>query len=77
MSKPPKRKEHTKESIADEISARLLKKGISRKDLIDLGVSRQKVNSVLRSNKVFRDNYTIDTFLEVLNAAEIDLYFTN
>lgn len=77
MSKPPQRQKLTKELIANEINTRILKKNISSNDLINLGVSRQKLNSVLRNKKVFRENYTIDTFLEVLNAAEIDLYFTN
>jgi len=77
MSSPPKRIPITKEIIAEEINFRLKRLNISENDLNDLGVSRQKIGSVLRNKKVFRDNYTIDTFIEVLNAANINIYFTN
>lgn len=63
------------QKIADYLKIIMYKKNITAQDLITKkGIANQKVYSVLRMGKPRRSNYSINTFIEVLEAIGVSLH---
>ena len=61
--------------IAEYLKDIMKDKGISAQNLIDKGLSKQQVYSVLRMGKTPRPNYSISTFINVLSQIGVHLEF--
>jgi hypothetical protein len=60
----------TKEQIAKDLKEKMQKKGIKNKDIIKLGMPKIQLYSVLQIGKIHRPNYSIETYLKLLNLIE-------
>ncbi len=61
------------DEIANILKERMQNEEIKAFHIEKKGISKQKIYSVLRMGKVARPNYTIETFIQVLNGIGIDL----
>lgn len=63
--------------IADYLKLIMQDKGITAQDLIDKGLNKQQVYSVLRMGNTPRPNYSISTFINVLSQIGVHLEFND
>lgn len=63
------------EQIANFIKLLMKKKGITAQMLIDQGISKQQVYSVLRMGNTPRPDYQISTFIKVISFVGVHLEF--
>ena len=62
-------------TIANLIKQKMKDKGVNAQYLINNGVNRQQVYSVLRMGKTLRPNYKISTLIEILEKLELEINF--
>lgn len=63
------------EKMADYLKDIMADKGITAQDLINKGLNKQQVYSVLRMGNTPRPNYSISTFINVLSLIGVHLEF--
>ena len=63
------------EQIANFLKELMKEKGVTAQKIIDAGVSKQQVYSVLRMGKTPRPDYQISTFLKILSIIGVHLEF--
>jgi len=64
----------TVEELAENIKSKMATRKMTAYKIINKGVHRDKVYSVLQMGAKPKKNYTVATLFEVLEAAELKLY---
>jgi DNA-binding phage protein len=63
------------EKIAEGLKLLMKDKGITAQDIINKGMSRQQVYSVLRMGNTPRPDYKISTFIKILSLIGVHIEF--